>query len=214
MLHAIVDVPEHDQPAGGVRETNDVPTGIVSDSVTEAASLGPGFVTVIVYVMLPPAATGSGESLFAIDRSAETTTCVLADAEVVALRPFALVLNVTTFVIVPAGVDGLTFTTSVNCTCVPANIVFVVQSIVAPVPHDQPGGALSDTNVVDAGSVSISSPESRSVAPAVTVIVYVRFDPAVTGSGAPAFDTNACCAKTSGVNRRIAMREKYRGTGS
>src|SRR5690242_2491205 len=111
MLHVTVDVPEHDHPAGGVNETNDVDGGIASDSVTEAASLGPGFVTPIVYVMLPPAVTGSGLSLFVTDRSADTITCVLADAEVVAGRPFDVVLNVTTFVIVPAVADGLTFTT-------------------------------------------------------------------------------------------------------
>src|SRR5260221_2025725 len=49
-----------------------------SESETDAASLGPALFTVIVYVRLVPAATGSGVSTLVTDRSAEAATVVVA----------------------------------------------------------------------------------------------------------------------------------------
>src|SRR5882762_4827851 len=54
----------------GVTETNVSPAGSVSLTLTPVAALGPLFVTVIVYVRLPPTMTGSGESALVMLRSA------------------------------------------------------------------------------------------------------------------------------------------------
>jgi hypothetical protein len=52
-------------------ETNVVPAGIVSETLTVvAATVAELFVTVIVYVSVPLMATGSGLSVFVIERSA------------------------------------------------------------------------------------------------------------------------------------------------
>src|SRR5205823_2271766 len=69
----------HVQPVP-VAETNVVPAGRVSVTVTVAASLGPAFATSTVYVSVPPAATGSGASVTAIERSALELTVVSAVA--------------------------------------------------------------------------------------------------------------------------------------
>ena len=53
-----------------VAETKVTLLGSVSVTVTPVASDGPLLVTVSVYVIVCPATTGSGESVFAIDRSA------------------------------------------------------------------------------------------------------------------------------------------------
>jgi hypothetical protein len=59
------------QPPGEDRETNVVPAGSVSLIVALAAVPGPELIAVIVYVMLLPAITGSGESVFVTDMSAD-----------------------------------------------------------------------------------------------------------------------------------------------
>lgn len=56
--------------------TNVVPAGSVSTTLTADASLGPALLTLIVYVSVPPVATGSGESVFVIDRSASPAAMV------------------------------------------------------------------------------------------------------------------------------------------
>jgi hypothetical protein len=60
----------------GVTETNVVLNGSESVTTTFCASLGPALLTVNVQVRLPPAVTGSGESLFVIETSAEVLTSV------------------------------------------------------------------------------------------------------------------------------------------
>ncbi len=70
--HTKVPVPPgtlHAHPAGGVVDTSVVLAGIVSTNETLVASLGPLLVTVCVYVMLAPAATGFGAPAFAMPRS-------------------------------------------------------------------------------------------------------------------------------------------------
>src|SRR6266498_4446414 len=70
----------HVHPAPGVTETNVVPAGVVSErEVLEAAS-GPALVTLIAYVMVEPATTGSGESTFETERSAVAATAGTIDA--------------------------------------------------------------------------------------------------------------------------------------
>src|SRR3989449_5209 len=58
------------QPAGVGIDWNVVCGGSGSFMVTLAAAFGPALLTVIVYVSVPPGATGSGESVFVIERSA------------------------------------------------------------------------------------------------------------------------------------------------
>src|SRR5438132_1137145 len=70
----------HVQPVGPVQETNVVFAGTGSVSTTLCASLGPLLVTVIVYVILFPAVTGSGVSTFVTETSAEVATVVVAVA--------------------------------------------------------------------------------------------------------------------------------------
>src|SRR5213083_3765563 len=58
------------QPAGVGIDWNVVCGGNGSFMVTLAAAFGPALLTVIVYVSVPPGATGSGESVLVIERSA------------------------------------------------------------------------------------------------------------------------------------------------
>jgi hypothetical protein len=56
--------------------TKVVPAGIVSTTLTADASSGPAFDTPMVYVNVPLMNTGSGESVFVIDRSARPPAMV------------------------------------------------------------------------------------------------------------------------------------------
>src|SRR4029077_400116 len=60
----------HVHAAGEASETNVVPGGIRSPIVTAMAASGPAFATWMRYVRFAPGATGSGEAVFVIDRSA------------------------------------------------------------------------------------------------------------------------------------------------
>src|SRR6266545_6888015 len=71
---------EHVHPAPGVTDTNVVPAGVASEKETFDAASGPALVTVIVYVMVEPATTGSGESTFETERSAVAATAGIAVA--------------------------------------------------------------------------------------------------------------------------------------
>jgi hypothetical protein len=68
----------HDQPAPAGKETNVVPAGSVSLHDAEDAASGPLFVTVIVYVKLFPAFTGSGVSTLVTARSATSKIAIRA----------------------------------------------------------------------------------------------------------------------------------------
>src|SRR5437773_602853 len=59
-----------DHPAGVGIDWNVVCEGNGSFMVTLVATFGPALLTVIVYVSVAPGATGSGESVLVIDRSA------------------------------------------------------------------------------------------------------------------------------------------------
>jgi hypothetical protein len=101
---------------------------------------------------------------------------------------------VAVFVIEPVA-PATTLTTSVK-TALPGASVATVQEIApfdptAGVVHDQPPGDESDTNVVLAGRGSDNATVAALLGPALlTVIVYVRFVPGVTGSGASVFVTD------------------------
>jgi hypothetical protein len=168
--HVMVEVPEHDHPAGDVIDTNDVDAGIVSDSVGDDAVLGPAFVTPIVYVMLPPTAAGSGLSLLLTERSAETTACVMTEVEMVVERPLMVVSKKASFVRPPAGADGSTCTTSVNAADVDGGMGDESLHVTVPpepggVVQDHPAGGKTETNVVDAGSGSRTAATSTSTPP-------------------------------------------------
>ena len=71
---------------------------------------GPLLVTVIVYVMSPPASTGSGESEFVTERSAAVSTSVVVVAELLVASVYGGVAAEAeaVFVIVPPLTVGLT----------------------------------------------------------------------------------------------------------
>ena len=139
---------------------------------------------------LLPAFTGSGVSILTIDRSADVATVVVSVSDSLPGLGSAVV-DVAVAVLdrtVPPAVEGLTLTTRVK-TAFPTASDGLAQEMV-PVPptagvvHDQPATAESDTKVVPAGSVSLHATVAAASGPLlVTVIVYVRFVPAVTGSG-------------------------------
>ena len=107
---------------------------------------------------------------------------------------------VAVFVIVPFA-PASTLTVSVN-TALPTKSDAIEQDTrpfapTAGVEHDQPPGDVSDTNVVLAGSVSDIATVAALLGPALlTVIVYVRFAPGVTGSGVSVFVTDKSATGT------------------
>ena len=127
--------------------------------------------------MLLPAATGSGASVFVIERSADAPTVVVAVALLlpgvasVVLDEIVAVFDST----VPLAVDGATFTTSVNAALPVAKLAFV-QLTVPPAPTAgvvqlQPPGDESETNVVPAGSVSESDAFAALLGPAFATVI-------------------------------------------
>src|SRR5688572_11402724 len=60
----------------GVADVNVTPAGRLSVTTTPAAVDGPALVTVTVYVSVPFASTGSGESVFVTERSACGVTMI------------------------------------------------------------------------------------------------------------------------------------------
>jgi hypothetical protein len=200
-------------PAAGVTETKVVLTGITSLKVTDVAACGPSFRTVRVYVMLPPTATGSGESDFRTRRFAPALTVVVALAELLAVTASSGEVTLAVLVtIVPFSVAAATFRTKV-IVLVPTGTEGSVQ-ICVPVPptgsggHVHPAPGVTETNVVPAGVVSETETFDAASGPAlVTLIVYVMFDPATTGSGESTFETErsavAPTAVTGGSNSTL-----------
>jgi hypothetical protein len=150
------------QPAGAESETNVVPAGSVSLIVTDCASLGPAFATVIVYVTLAPAATGSGESVIVMLTSAEpapTLVVVVAELFAVVGSVVAEVMVAVLMSVVPDPRLGSAFATSVKMSAAGPKLAFVhVTTPLAPtagVVHVHDPAVASDTNVVLAGSVFV-----------------------------------------------------------
>jgi hypothetical protein len=165
--------------------------------------------------MLPPTATGSGESDFRTRRFAPELTVVAAVAELLAVTASSGEVTLAVLVmIVPFGVAAATFRTKV-IVLVPTGTEGLVQTSV-PVPptgsggHVHPAPGVTETNMVPTGVVS--ERETLDAAPGpglVTLIVYVMFDPATTGSGESTFETErsavAAPAGTAGGNRTATM---------
>ena len=69
------------EPTVVLDETNAAPAGSTSVTLTPAAASGPWFATASVHVNGKPTVTGSGESVFAIDRSASRGLTVVDTVE-------------------------------------------------------------------------------------------------------------------------------------
>src|SRR6266511_2551385 len=153
--------------------------------------------------MLPPTATGSGESDFSTRRFAPALTVVEALLELLPGTASSGEVTVAVLVtIVPFGVAATTFSTKV-IVLVPTGTDGLMQFV--PVPptggeHVHPAPGVTETNVVPAGVASEREVFDAAFGPAlVTVIVYVMFDPATTGSGESTFETErSAVAATAG----------------
>jgi len=151
-------------PGGAVNDTNVVLAGIRSLRLRPWASLGPTFVTRITYVTFAPARTGSGVSDFVIDKSAVVTTAVVS---VSLLLPGVASVGLATVAVLEiveaAGALELTSTTNVNVAVAPGASVAAV-AVNVPVPPTAgfdsvkagPAVCAADTNVVFAGTASLS----------------------------------------------------------
>jgi hypothetical protein len=142
MLHVIMPVPPtagaaqlNEGPLVCVAETNVVPAGVVSVSCTLAASDGPAFATVTVYVMSVPGATAAGP-FFVTLTSALAATVAVVVAEFVGVGSVVDEVTVAVFAIVlPLGAEDAMSTTMSNVAVLPAESVAIEQLIVAPPVH-------------------------------------------------------------------------------
>lgn len=181
------------QPGGDENAANVDPTGTCWDSDPIEASLGPPFVTVVPRVNTPPAATGSGLSVTAIDRSATAFTVVVAAALLLAGTGSGEADDAITplFSIVPPADGGTATVTEKNAELDGA--IDGALHVIGPLPpiggveHDQPPDGAIETKVVPAGMVCVNVAIVAMLGPAFpTVIEYDRLPPAMTGSGASA----------------------------
>ena len=216
--HTTVAVPLH-EPADDDADTNDTPAGSVSLTCTAAAASGPPLVTVNVYVRFDPATTGSGASPFTIATSAcgvaGTGFTVVVVVELLLADTGSSVEDDTVAVLLnePAA-DGVT--TIVTVTEPPFATVPNEHTTVA-VPLHEPADDDADTNDTPAGSVSLTcTAAAASGPPLLTVNVYVRFDPATTGSGASPFTiaTSACGVAGTGFTVVVVVELLLADTGS
>jgi hypothetical protein len=160
--------------------------------VTPGASLGPLFVTVIVYCTEAPGKTRPELSTFVIPNWTSTADCTLAVAKSFAGTESFVDETVAVVLIgVPDGVDETTRETTVNVADVAEFIEPDSEQLTVPfAPTDgivqlQPGGGETETNVVSMGSGRSTVASTAALGPLfVAVIVHVMFDPAFTGFGA------------------------------
>jgi hypothetical protein len=149
----------HVHPAGPVRETTVVFGGTGSVNETVVAAAGPLFVTLCVYVTLPPAATEAGAAEFVVTKSACVAVATTSLAVAVLLAAFGsetVELAVTVSLIaVPAGVPAVTVTTKLIVAGVAEARDGFVQ-VKVPTLQVHPAGPFSDTAVVFAGRASVT----------------------------------------------------------
>ena len=150
-----------DQPPGIVIDWNVVFGGVVSVMLTVVAVAGPAFVTTCEYVMLFPAWTPCGLAVLVIERSALSPTCVLTLALLLPLFGSPVPAEATEAVsvmVVPDATLVFTLTTKLNVAVVFAAILPVSVHVYGEVEvHVQPAGPVSETNVVFAGRVSVTT---------------------------------------------------------
>jgi len=176
-------------------DTYVTPAGSVSSTLTPLAVDGPLFVTLNVYVNVPPTSTGSGLSLFVIARSALAVT--VRSSEAVKLSGASLLVTTdVVFVTVPA-VELVTSTSTVHvpeAAILPPlklKLVSVATGANAGVPHPVvviPGGLATST---PAGNASVNAtPVSPVPAFGFTIsIVNVLVPPAAIVSATNVFVT-------------------------
>jgi hypothetical protein len=182
---------EHDQPGTVDNDVNRNGAGSTSVIVTTGASLGPLWVTTIVYCSAPPGTTSPGSRVFVILRSKATADCTLAEAKSFAGTESKAEETVAVMAIgVSAGVEDRTRETTVNVAAVEGFIEPVSEQLTVPfdptegVVQLQPAGAENETKVVSAGRGRSTVAALAVLGPLfVAVIVQVTFDPAFTGFG-------------------------------
>lgn len=175
-LQVTVVVPEHD-PAAGVAETYVVFAGTTSVTDTFGALDGPLFVTGMAYVMFVPSVAVAG-AVLDTPTSAATATVVVAVA--VLLAAFgSVVADVTAaefVIVVLLDTEASTCTTNVKVAEAPLANEPVV-AVTFPVPPTggvvvvQPAGALSEKNVVLAGTASVSDTLAALAGPALAAVI-------------------------------------------
>ena len=149
--------------------TKVVPAGIVSTTLTADASSGPAFDTPMVYVNVPLMNTGSGLSVFVIERSA-TWTDVKA---VTVLFPAVLSLGDVTVAVFERVCAALgAVTTIVIVALVFAASVAMLQLVVVVPEHVHPVAVL-ETKVVLAGIVSVTTTFAAGIVAELFVTVIV-----------------------------------------
>lgn len=152
--------------------------------MTVVAVAGPLFLTVIVYVIEPLAATGLGAAVCVMERSAVPAAATSTTAVAVLFARFgSFVPDVTeavSMICVPLGTPETTFTTTVNAVLPPEpdGTSGFEQIMLPTVVHVQPAAPLPeatiDWNVVFAGIASLKTAFSASYGPLfATVCVYV-----------------------------------------
>jgi hypothetical protein len=121
-----------------------------------------------------PAITGSGESVFETDRSAEPTPTVVVSVALLLPVDGSAVVALTVAVLdstVPPAVPPFTFTTSVKFPLVPARNTDGFEQLIAPVPptagvvQTKSAKVVSETNVVFAGTVSANATPVATLGP-------------------------------------------------
>src|SRR5437867_4243201 len=164
------------QPAGAVKETKVVFAGIASVSERPEESLGPLLVSVIVYVMLLPARTGSGVSIFLIARSATGVTVVVTDELLFAVLVSKLSVVTDAVSVIETALP--TRTVNVNCALVPEASMTIPHDTVPLVPgvglpHVATGPLFctSETNVVPGGSGSLHTTLLAASGPALATVI-------------------------------------------
>ena len=166
-----------DGAAPPVAETNVAPSGTVTTSVTPVAAAGPWLVTVVVQVSGCPTITDLGGATVVTCRSATgisvVATVVVAPAEL--LEAFGSAVEDETeavSAIVAAGdATSSTRTTRVNVATAADSSVVAAAEIVPVLPAAgvvavQPAGAVNETNVVFAGTSSVSETSWAASGPA------------------------------------------------
>jgi hypothetical protein len=162
-VHVTVDVPEQLQPVP-LAETKVVALGIGSETETDVAGTELELlVTVMVYVTFPLTATGSGESVFVIERSATWTEVDWLAVLFPALLSFGEE-TLALFVIFPALLGAVTVIVMSGASAPAARLPLVRVHVTVPEELTQLQLVpVALTNVVPAGSVSVTfTPDASS----------------------------------------------------
>src|SRR5262245_15433254 len=193
-----VTVPEAwlHEPWPSVADTNPTPAGSLPDTTPAVSGSGPPFATANEYTSAPPTATGSGESVFATDKSAAAAACTVVCSASLSSAPFGSAgspLTAAVLVTVPAWPGAVTAIVTVAIPPFPSP-----PSLPRPFPEaclHEPWLAVSDITPSPAGSVSVTHTFPARSAPALaTANEYTSAPPTATGSGESVFATDKSAA--------------------